>query len=149
MSSGSAVSWAVHPAMSRGITAARCRGGNCWIAVRKTSSSVSLARPRRRVGVFLLVRGGGVGQLVVGEGRQPGQARGRGPSPQPMPGTGSWVLGRRLCLRRKSSQALWRLGGHEGGGATADVSYSVVFGAETAHSYDESAGCHESQVGSS
>ncbi|MGW4874745.1 trypsin-like serine peptidase [Streptomyces chartreusis] len=46
-------------------------------------------------------------------------------------------------------QVVGVLGGHEDGGATADVSYSVVFGAEAAHLYDESAGCHESQVGSS
>lgn len=46
-------------------------------------------------------------------------------------------------------QVVGVLGGHEHGGATADVSYSVVFGAEAAHLYDESAGCRESHVGSS
>ncbi|GGX19793.1 trypsin-like serine peptidase [Streptomyces chartreusis] len=46
-------------------------------------------------------------------------------------------------------QVVGVLGGHDDGGATADVSYSVVFGAGAARLYDESAGCHESQVGSS
>ena len=46
-------------------------------------------------------------------------------------------------------QVVGVLGGHEGGGATADVSYSVVFGPEAARLYRESAGCGESHGGSS
>lgn len=41
------------------------------------------------------------------------------------------------------------LGGHDGGGNTADVSYSVVLGAQAAELYRESAGCGRSAVGSS
>ncbi|WP_128432373.1 trypsin-like serine peptidase [Streptomyces cyaneus] len=41
------------------------------------------------------------------------------------------------------------LGGHEGGGATADVSYSVVLGAQAAALYRQSAGCTAVHVGSS
>ncbi|MFE6173090.1 trypsin-like serine peptidase [Streptomyces sp. NPDC056464] len=46
-------------------------------------------------------------------------------------------------------QVVGVLGGHEDGGATADVSYSVVFRGEAAALYRESAGCEESHVGSS
>ncbi|MGC9543697.1 trypsin-like serine peptidase [Streptomyces sp. UG1] len=50
-------------------------------------------------------------------------------------------------------QVVGVLGGHEDGGATADVSYSVVFGAEAAALYRESVGesvdCDESHRGSS
>ncbi|MFI7410365.1 trypsin-like peptidase domain-containing protein [Streptomyces sp. NPDC049627] len=46
-------------------------------------------------------------------------------------------------------QVVGVLGGHESGGTTADVSYSVVFGSEAAALYCESAGCGESQGGSS
>ncbi|MGI5376485.1 trypsin-like serine peptidase [Streptomyces sp. CA-251387] len=46
-------------------------------------------------------------------------------------------------------QVVGVLGGHEGGGVTADVSYSVVFGSEAAGLYRESAGCGESHGGNS
>lgn len=46
-------------------------------------------------------------------------------------------------------QVVGVLGGHEDGGVTADVSYSVVFGSEAARLYRESAGCGESPGGSS
>ncbi|MFJ8633737.1 trypsin-like serine peptidase [Streptomyces sp. NPDC093568] len=46
-------------------------------------------------------------------------------------------------------QVVGVLGGDEDGGATADVSYSVVFGAEAAALYRASAGCGESRPGSS
>ncbi|QOV40979.1 trypsin-like peptidase domain-containing protein [Streptomyces ferrugineus] len=46
-------------------------------------------------------------------------------------------------------QVVGVLGGHEDGGATADVSFSVVFGAEAAALYRESVGCDEPHGGSS
>ncbi|MDO0934309.1 trypsin-like peptidase domain-containing protein [Streptomyces sp. DG2A-72] len=46
-------------------------------------------------------------------------------------------------------QVVGVLGGHEGGGATVDVSYSVVFRAEAAALYRKAAGCGPSQMGSS
>lgn len=52
-------------------------------------------------------------------------------------------------VERRDGQVVGVLGGHEGGGATADVSYSVVFRAEAAALYREAAGCGPSQVGSS
>ncbi|WP_405584880.1 trypsin-like serine peptidase [Streptomyces sp. NBC_01092] len=46
-------------------------------------------------------------------------------------------------------QVVGVLGGHDNGGHSANVSYSVVFGAEAKALYGESAGCDESHVGSS
>jgi hypothetical protein len=54
---------------------------------------------------------------------------------------GPWVNG--------DGEIVGVLGGHDGGGATADVSYSVVLGAEAAALYRESAGCGGFQAGSS
>jgi V8-like Glu-specific endopeptidase len=52
-----------------------------------------------------------------------------------------WVTG--------DGQLVGVLGGHDNGGTSADMSYSVVFRSEAAAAYRESAGCEESRRGSS